>query len=311
MGRHAGWIAVHSGIAGGADVILIPEQPLPIHEVCALLDRRHRGGKDFSIVVVSEGYELEASRGSRGGVDQFEPTFGPAAARRRRPARARDRGAHRLRDPRHRARPCAARRLTHAARPRAGDALGLKAADLVSSTASSAGWRRSRATTSSTFRSPRRSRSSRPCRQIGTRWRKRSSGEQRRQRRDVSTALDTSVAPGLTHADAAALLAKVGPNILAEPKRPSDIRRFAANLVHLFALLLWLGAALALLGGLPQLTAAIVVVILVNAVFAFVQESRAERASEALRRVLPRTARVRRDGEGPRSRPRSLSPATS
>jgi magnesium-transporting ATPase (P-type) len=113
----------------------------------------------------------------------------------------------------------------------------------------------------------------------------------------VSTALDTFVAPGLTHAEAAALLAKVGPNVLAEPKRPSHVRRFAANLVHLFALLLWLGAVLALLGGLPQLTAAIVVVILVNAVFAFVQESRAERASEALRRVLPRTARVRRDGE--------------
>ena len=86
---------------------------------------------------------------------------------------------------------------------------------------------------------------------------------------------------------------------MSSPNRsvPSRVRRFAANLVHLFALLLWLGAALALLGGLPQLTAAIVVVILVNAVFAFVQESRAERASEALRRVLPRTARVRRDGK--------------
>ena len=59
MGRHAGWIAAHSGIAGGADLILIPEQPMPIDELCALLDRRHRGGKDFSIVVVSEGYGLE------------------------------------------------------------------------------------------------------------------------------------------------------------------------------------------------------------------------------------------------------------
>ena len=59
MGRHTGWIAVHSGIAGGADVILIPEQPTPLDEVCSLLDRRHQGGKDFSIVVVSEGYELE------------------------------------------------------------------------------------------------------------------------------------------------------------------------------------------------------------------------------------------------------------
>jgi magnesium-transporting ATPase (P-type) len=80
----------------------------------------------------------------------------------------------------------------------------------------------------------------------------------------VSTALDTTVAPGLTRVEAAARLAEAGPNVLAEPKRPSHIRRFAANLVHLFALLLWLGAALALLGGLPQLAIAIVVVILVK-----------------------------------------------
>jgi magnesium-transporting ATPase (P-type) len=114
---------------------------------------------------------------------------------------------------------------------------------------------------------------------------------------DVSTAATTPVARGLTHAEAAARLSEVGPNVLVEPPRPSRVRRFAASLVHLFALLLWLGAALALLGGLPQLTIAIVVVILVNAVFAFVQEYRAERASEALRRVLPQTARVRRGGE--------------
>jgi magnesium-transporting ATPase (P-type) len=109
--------------------------------------------------------------------------------------------------------------------------------------------------------------------------------------------MGTRVAPGLTREQAGARLADVGANILAEPKRPSHLRRFAANLVHLFALLLWLGAALALVGGLPQLAAAIVVVILVNAVFAFVQEHRAERASDALRRVLPQTARVRRGGE--------------
>jgi hypothetical protein len=47
-----------------------------------------------------------------------------------------------------------------------------------------------------------------------------------------------------------------------------------AQLVHLFALLLWAGAALALIGGMPELTVAIVVVILANAVFAFVQEDR-------------------------------------
>jgi P-type Ca2+ transporter type 2C len=109
--------------------------------------------------------------------------------------------------------------------------------------------------------------------------------------------MSTFVASGLTQEQASARLEEFGPNVLAEPKRTSSVRRFTANLVHLLAVLLWIGAALALVGGLPELTAAILVVILVNAVFAFVQESRAERASEALRRILPRTARVRRGGE--------------
>ena len=61
MGRHTGWIAVMSGIAGGADVILIPEQPISIDEACDDIRRRHERGKDFSIVVVSEGYELEGA----------------------------------------------------------------------------------------------------------------------------------------------------------------------------------------------------------------------------------------------------------
>src|ERR687888_994129 len=59
MGRHTGWIAVMSGIAGGADVVLIPEHQISIDEVSADIERRHERGKDFSIVVVSEGYELE------------------------------------------------------------------------------------------------------------------------------------------------------------------------------------------------------------------------------------------------------------
>ena len=63
MGRHTGWIAVQAGIAGGADVILIPEQPITVEEACELIQRRHQGGKDFSIVVVSEGYELTYASG--------------------------------------------------------------------------------------------------------------------------------------------------------------------------------------------------------------------------------------------------------
>jgi ATP-dependent phosphofructokinase / diphosphate-dependent phosphofructokinase len=55
MGRHAGWIALHSGLAGGADVILIPERPFQIDEVCGLLRRRHSRGRVFSIVVAAEG----------------------------------------------------------------------------------------------------------------------------------------------------------------------------------------------------------------------------------------------------------------
>jgi phosphofructokinase-like protein len=77
MGRHTGWIAVTSGIAGGADVILIPEFPLTVEDACAEIERRHDGGKDFSIVVVSEGYELTYASGesrmvARGApVDEF------------------------------------------------------------------------------------------------------------------------------------------------------------------------------------------------------------------------------------------------
>jgi 6-phosphofructokinase 1 len=65
MGRHTGWIAVMSGIAGGADVILIPEQPITVEDACRELVKRHEGGKDFSIVVVSEGYELTYESGEQ------------------------------------------------------------------------------------------------------------------------------------------------------------------------------------------------------------------------------------------------------
>jgi 6-phosphofructokinase 1 len=65
MGRHTGWIAVMSGIAGGADVILIPEQPITVEQACSEIRRRHERGLDFSIVVVSEGYELTYDSGER------------------------------------------------------------------------------------------------------------------------------------------------------------------------------------------------------------------------------------------------------
>jgi 6-phosphofructokinase 1 len=55
MGRHAGWIALYSGLAGGADVVLIPERPFDIDDVCEHIRRRHGAGRTFSIVVVAEG----------------------------------------------------------------------------------------------------------------------------------------------------------------------------------------------------------------------------------------------------------------
>lgn len=62
MGRHAGWIAIHSGLASGADVILIPEIKIDLDEVCEILKKRKDRGKSFSIVVVAEGAEFKAGQ---------------------------------------------------------------------------------------------------------------------------------------------------------------------------------------------------------------------------------------------------------
>ncbi len=61
MGRDSGWIAIYSGVAGGADVILIPEQPFDIQEIANTLKRRHDRGRYFSIVVVAEGAKLTST----------------------------------------------------------------------------------------------------------------------------------------------------------------------------------------------------------------------------------------------------------
>jgi ATP-dependent phosphofructokinase / diphosphate-dependent phosphofructokinase len=73
MGRNAGWIALHSGIAGGADVILIPEIPFDIAEVCRLIERRHARGRYFAIIVVAEGAQPIAGTMtvSTGELDEF------------------------------------------------------------------------------------------------------------------------------------------------------------------------------------------------------------------------------------------------
>jgi len=58
MGRNTGWIAAYAGLAGGADCIVIPEQPTTVEEICHDVTRRHDRGKDFSIIVVAEGAKL-------------------------------------------------------------------------------------------------------------------------------------------------------------------------------------------------------------------------------------------------------------
>ena len=65
MGRNTGWIAIAAGVSGGADVILVPEAPMPIEKVCDRLRRRHELGRGFSIVVVAEGYPLTRRSGEQ------------------------------------------------------------------------------------------------------------------------------------------------------------------------------------------------------------------------------------------------------
>jgi ATP-dependent phosphofructokinase / diphosphate-dependent phosphofructokinase len=73
MGRDAGWIALYSGVAGGADVILIPERPFDVERVCGLLRRRKSRGRGFSIVVVAEGAASEDGESAQaaGELDEF------------------------------------------------------------------------------------------------------------------------------------------------------------------------------------------------------------------------------------------------
>lgn len=84
--------------------------------------------------------------------------------------------------------------------------------------------------------------------------------------------------------------------MLPTASKPAPWRLLAGQLTHPFALLLWAAAALAVVAGMPQLGVAIVLVVVVNGVFAFAQEHRADRAADRLRDLMPATANVRRDG---------------
>ena len=103
-------------------------------------------------------------------------------------------------------------------------------------------------------------------------------------------------ARGLTGAQAAERLARDGPNELPRVRRRSPVRKLLAQLTHFFALMLWVAAGLAWFAQLPQLSIAITAVVIVNAIFAFIQEARADRAADRLRSLLPADVTVMRDG---------------
>ena len=118
MGRNTGWIAAASGIAGGADVILVPEAPTAIEDTCDHIRRRHDHGRDFSIVVVAEGYQLTHRSGEQEApVIQDRDRYGYARLGGIGQAVADvDRATDRLRDSRDRSRAHPARRNTDRSR---------------------------------------------------------------------------------------------------------------------------------------------------------------------------------------------------
>jgi calcium-translocating P-type ATPase len=101
---------------------------------------------------------------------------------------------------------------------------------------------------------------------------------------------------GLSSREAQRRLVQYGPNALSRRGGPRWPRELARQFTHPLALLLWAAALLAWLVGIHAVAIAIVVVIVVNAIFAFVQEAQAERAVEALAAFLPEQAKVIRDG---------------
>jgi Ca2+-transporting ATPase len=102
---------------------------------------------------------------------------------------------------------------------------------------------------------------------------------------------------GLSPAEAQNRLTRYGPNVLREPPRTPLIRILLAHFTHLMALLLWIGGGIAFAAQMPTLGIAIWLVNVINGLFSFWQEYKAEQATAALRRMLPSYARVRRGGE--------------
>ncbi len=124
---------------------------------------------------------------------------------------------------------------------------------------------------------------------------------------DVYKALDAQP-QGLNAATAGARLRHYGPNVLRKVGGTPLIYRFLANFTHLMAILLWAGGVIGFVAQMPQLGVAIWMVNVINGVFSFWQEYKAEKATEAMRRLLPAYARVLRDGQETRILAEELVP---
>ncbi|HTW92340.1 MAG TPA: HAD-IC family P-type ATPase [bacterium] len=102
---------------------------------------------------------------------------------------------------------------------------------------------------------------------------------------------------GLAEAEVQTRLHHYGPNRLKKIRRTPLITRFLRNFTNLLAILMWVGSLLAFLVQMPQVGWAIIAVIIINALFSFWQEFKAEKAIDALRNLIPSYARVIRDGQ--------------
>ena len=105
------------------------------------------------------------------------------------------------------------------------------------------------------------------------------------------------LASGLSTQEAARRHDRDGPNVVPPPRRTPAWRLLLAQLTHFFAGMLWIASLLALLSGAASLAVAIATIVLLNGVFAFLQEHKADRAAAELTAMMPAGARVLRDGE--------------
>lgn len=112
----------------------------------------------------------------------------------------------------------------------------------------------------------------------------------------VLDALSTSAA-GLTTEQAGTLQGRYGKNLIEAAKKKSPLIAFLSNFTHLMAVLLWVADIIALVAGMPELCVAVWLVNLINGCFSFWQEHQADKATEALKKMLPSYVNVIRDGQ--------------